>query len=44
LSHRNGEQPDIVTPRDAHSGLLIAEAAVASLQKGGIIRLSWCME
>lgn len=36
---RTGKRPEIVTPCDARTGLLIAEAAIASLQKGGIIRL-----
>lgn len=36
---RTGARPHIVTPRDAYTGLLIAEAAIASLQSGGIVRL-----
>ena len=36
---RTGVRPDIVTPRDAHTGLLIAEAAIASLRRNEIVRL-----
>jgi len=37
---RNDERPQIVTSRDAHAGLMIAEATIASLRKGGIIQLT----
>ncbi len=37
-SIRNRARPDIVTPRDAHAGLQIAEAALASLRNGGIVQ------
>lgn len=36
---RSGRRPEVVTPQDAHAGLMIAEAALASLRAGGIVRL-----
>ncbi|WP_119391338.1 Gfo/Idh/MocA family protein [Taklimakanibacter lacteus] len=36
---RKGKRPGIVTSGDAYAGLQIAEAAMASLREGGIVRL-----
>lgn len=36
---RSGRRPEVVTSRDAHAGLMIAEAALASLRAGGIVTL-----
>lgn len=36
---RKGKRPGIVTAGDAHAGLQIAEAVMASLSRGGIVRL-----
>ncbi len=36
---RGGRCPDVVTAADALSGLMIAEAALASLRDGGIVKL-----
>ncbi|WP_119269195.1 Gfo/Idh/MocA family protein [Taklimakanibacter deserti] len=36
---RSGRPPETVTAKDAHAGLLIAEAALASLSQGGIVKL-----
>lgn len=37
---RSGRRPQAVTAADAHSGLLIAEAALASLRMGGVVKLA----
>jgi len=37
---RSGRGPETVTAQDAHAGLLIAQAALASLHTGGIVRLT----